>query len=65
MQKIFSTVEAAKYLELSVSALKYHIYISKTIVPRKVGNSYMFTQEQLDSFQSDRRKPGRPRKEPQ
>ncbi len=61
--KLYSTKEAAEYLELGVSAIKYHIHVAKNLHPLKVGNSLVFTQEQLDEFKANRRSPGRPRNE--
>jgi len=61
--KLYSTTEAAAYAGLSLSAMKYHIHTAKNIVPRKVGNSLVFTQEQLDEFKANRRPQGRPRKQ--
>jgi len=59
--KLYSTKEAAAYLNLSVSGVKHYVYIAKKLKPIKKGNSLVFTQEQLDIL--SRRKPGRPRKE--
>ena len=59
--KLYSTQQAADYLGLSLSALKYHIHVAGNLHPAKVGNSLVFTQEQLDQFQSTRRSPGRPK----
>ncbi len=59
--KIFSTREAAEYLGVAVSTLKYHVYHSH-ITPQKVGHSLVFTKAQLDDFEATRRNPGRPRK---
>ena len=59
---LYSTAQAAKYLGLSVAALKYHIY-NGNIKPQRIGNSLVFTQAQLDEFQANRRPQGRPRKE--
>ena len=67
MMKLYSTKTAAAHLSLSVPALKYHIY-QGNVKPQKVGHSLVFTQAQLDEFQSNRRPRGRPRskrKEPQ
>lgn len=61
--KLYSTTQAATYLGLTVSTLKYHIHEAENIKPRKVGNSLVFTQQQLDEFQANRRPQGRPRKE--
>ena len=60
--KLYGIHGAAKYLGISVAALKYHIHTSKTIAPARIGHSLVFTQDQLDQFKSNRRKPGRPRK---
>ena len=59
--KLYSTVKAAEFLKMSVSALKYHIYTAQDIQPIKVGNSLAFTQEELYRFQTVRRSPGRPK----
>jgi hypothetical protein len=63
-QKAFySTAEAAEYLGLSVAALKYHIHVAENIKGHLIGNSLMFTQEQLDEFKRTKRPQGRPPKE--
>lgn len=62
--KLYSTKEAAAYLGLSASGVKHYVYVAKKLKPIKVGNSLAFTQEQLDML-TNRRKPGRPRKEQQ
>lgn len=59
--KLYSTQEAAKFLGLTPSALKYHIYVAQDIHPEKVGNSLIFTQEELYRFQTVRRPVGRPK----
>lgn len=59
--KLYSTREAAEYLGLSVSALKYHVHRAGNLRPRRVGNSLVFTQEQLDEFKRNRRPVGRPK----
>lgn len=60
---LFSTTEAAKYLQISLSTVKYHLYETKALKGALVGNSLVFTQEQLDQFKLDRRPQGRPKKE--
>jgi len=60
---LYSTTDAAEYLNLSVAAIKYHIYVGRNIKPSLVGHSLVFTKEQLDQFQDNRRPPGRPRKQ--
>jgi len=62
--KLYSTKEAARYLDLTESALKYHIY-QGNIKPQKVGHSLVFTQNQLNQFLQTHRPQGRPRKEPE
>lgn len=63
--KLYSTKQAAQYLDLTESALKYHVYEARNLKPQKVGHSLVFIQEQLDEFQRTRRPQGRPRKESQ
>lgn len=63
--ELYSTKAAAQYVRISLSAMKYHVHTAKNIIPRKVGNSLVFTQEQLDEFKANRRPQGRPRKEQQ
>ena len=58
---LYSTQEAAEYLGLSLSAIKDHVHAAGNLQPQKVGNSLVFTQEQLDQFQATRRSPGRPK----
>jgi len=62
--KLYSTAEAAKYLGISKSGLKYHLYPEKDLCPIRVGEGrvLVFTQDMLDRFQANRRKPGRPKK---
>ncbi len=61
-KKLYSTNEAAEYINFSVSALKYHIK-QGNIKPQKIGHSLVFTKSQLDNFMSEKRQPGRPQKE--
>ena len=61
---LYSTREAAEYLGVAFSTIKYFIYTKKTLHPlRMIGRSLVFTQKQLDDFQANRRKPGRPSKD--
>lgn len=60
---LFSTTEAAEYLGLSVPAVKYHIHKAKDLKGQLVGNSLVFTKDQLDQFKLVRRPQGRPKKE--
>ena len=57
---IYGTKEAAQYLGMTVSGLRYHIK-AENILPQKIGKTFVFTQEQLDSFQQNRRPAGRPK----
>ena len=62
--KLYGTEKAAEYLGMSLAALKYHIYVAHNISPhQKIGKALVFTQEQLNEFQSTRRGPGRPPKQ--
>ncbi len=58
----YSTVQAAKYLKMSIPALKYHIYESKQLTGQMIGNSLAFTKQELDEFLAKRRPQGRPPK---
>lgn len=59
-EKLYTTAEAAKYLGLSVSALKNHIYEVGDLHGHKVGNVLLFTQAELDRFRREKRPRGRP-----
>lgn len=60
---LYSTSEAARYLGLSVVALKKHIYQIGDLIPdKKIGNALIFTQETLDMFQAKRKPVGRPKR---
>ncbi len=59
-KNLYSTKEAAEYLDLTVATLKYHVHKAGNITPRKIGNSFVFTRAQLDQFKSQRRQQGRP-----
>ena len=59
---LYSTKAAAKYIGLSVAGVKYHIR-EGNLKGQLVGNSLVFTQDELDNFKSTKRPPGRPKKE--
>jgi len=60
-EPVYGTVQAAEFLGLAHSTVKYHIYVSKTLVPDfTVGNRLIFTWETLKQFQQDKRPQGRP-----
>ena len=61
IKQFFSTNEAAKYLNLSVASIRYHLYRAKDLTGASLGNSLMFTREELDRFHSNKRPPGRPK----
>lgn len=64
-REVFSTAEAADYLGMAVITLKKAIHDSREIAGAKIGNSLMFTRQELDEFYATPRRPvGRPRKEP-
>lgn len=62
-EQLFSTKEAAEYLGVSVSTVRYHIYEIKTLKGQRVGNSLVFTKEVLDEFKKNKRPARRPRKD--
>lgn len=62
MKQVFSTREAAEYLGVTFNTMKYYIHYAKTITGKKMGNSLMFTKDQLDEFRANKRPPGRPKK---
>ena len=61
MKQFFSTNEAAEYLDLVPATLRYHIYQAKDLTGQILGNSLLFTREQLDEFKANKRPPGRPK----
>lgn len=62
MKQSFSTRDAAEYLGIAFETMKYHVHKAKNIQGQKIGNSLMFTREQLDKFKANRRPQGRPKK---
>ena len=49
--RIFSTAEAADYLGITVSTLKYHLYEKGHLRPdRVIGDNLVFYQETLDAY---------------
>lgn len=62
MTKLFSTKDAAKYLNLSVPAVKYHIHQTSNLKGQLVGKTLVFTRADLDEFAKNRRPQGRPKK---
>jgi hypothetical protein len=69
-RQLFGTFRAARYLGLTLSTLKHHIYTTKKLVPdARIGENdqtLVFTRETLDAFlvarkvQRNERAPGRP-----
>ena len=61
--EIYSTVEAAEYLRLSVATVKYHLYVAKDLeADQKLAGRLVFTRDTLDQFNQAKRTPGAPRK---
>jgi hypothetical protein len=55
--------DAAKYVGLTPSGVKYHIYYAKDLSPKKIADVAVFTKSQLDAFMERKRPPGpRPQK---
>ena|GEM_PF-2936272 len=62
-REVLSTNDAADYLGIAVITLKKYIHDSHEITGTMMGNSLMFTRQQLDEFYAKPRRPvGRPRK---
>lgn len=57
--KLYSLKEAAEYLGLKPVTVKYHVYQSGYLQGQLVGNSLVFTQEELDRFRETVPRPGR------
>jgi hypothetical protein len=57
---LFTTKQAAAYLDMSVDAIKTNVHRTKRLHPaRQVGRSLLFTREELDRFQREEyHKPG-------
>lgn len=62
--RLMSTREAAHYLGYSSpGSLRWHVYVSRQIVPDGIiGRSLYFYEATLDEFYDRRRTPGRPRR---
>lgn len=59
---LMQSTEAAAYLGMTPSGLKYHLYRADNWRPsRKVGRNYVYTLDDLFEFDSGRRKAGRPK----
>ena len=57
---LFSPDEAAEYLGLSRSSIRYHVHTAGNLQAHKIGHSLFFTERQLIDFQANRRPVGRP-----
>ena len=58
---VYSTAEAAEYLNISVQGIKHHLYVSCDLEPDgKIGRNLFFTLATLDKLKTQKRKPGRP-----
>jgi hypothetical protein len=61
--KFYTSREAAQYLNMAYSTLKYHVYTVKDLKEdHKIGRTLVFTRDNLDSFKKRLRKGGRPSK---
>jgi len=60
MKNLYTTAQAAEYLDLSISTVKYHVY-QGNLKPEKPGHDLIFTKAMLDEFNQNKRGPGRPR----
>ncbi len=55
---LYTSREAARYLELSVSTVKYHVYKSGLLQGHLIGKTRVFTKDELDVFRAADYKPG-------
>ncbi len=60
---LFTVKQAADYLRIKPEGVRYHIYESKLLKGQMIGNTIVFTKEELDQFQATRPKRG-PKKKP-
>lgn len=61
MSDIFDLQAAARYLGVKPETVKHHLYVAKDLqADGTVGKSLYFTRETLDTYQANRRGPGRP-----
>lgn len=61
--EIYTTAQAAKLLNLSISTVKYHLYVARDLkADLKAGHTLLFSRKTLDKFTANKRKPGRPKK---
>jgi excisionase family DNA binding protein len=56
--------EAAAYLGVTVTTVRYHLYTAGDLHAEKVGNTLFFTKRELDRFRAESRPAGRPKKAP-
>jgi len=61
--ELMGTNEAAEYLGMSVPALKYHVR-QGNVTPVRIGKTLVYRRSELDEFAENRRRPGRPSKNP-
>jgi hypothetical protein len=50
MEKVYGTVEAAKYVGLSRVGLQWHVYQTKLLKGQLIGKTLVFTKAELDAF---------------
>ena len=64
MKMFFTTDEAAEYLKLKVTTIRYHLYTTQKLrADERVGNSLMLSRNQLDEFEATPRPVGRPKEQ--
>jgi len=62
--EVYGVNDAAEYVGLSESTIRYHVYVTEMLVPdRKISGALIFSKETLDHFQEQRQPGGRPREE--
>jgi len=60
--ELYGTNEAAEYLGITVPTVKHHVHIVGDLVPdKKIGQALIFTRTTLDTFNANKRRPGRPK----
>jgi excisionase family DNA binding protein len=55
-----TTKQAARYLNLSVATVKYHVK-EGNLIPEKPGHDLLFPRGELERFEREKRNPGRPK----
>lgn len=61
-EKLYSTTEIAEALSVTDAYVRILIKAGKARPFRKVGNNWLFNQEELDRLRNRKTRPGRPKK---